>query len=69
MIAISYLEETLIMRDWEARTILLNKWVFSSLTWLYVMGEVLQLKDLRVDQWIELYISINTRKLNKELCI
>jgi len=30
---------------------------------------VLQLKDLSGNQWIELCIRVNTRELNRELCI
>jgi len=30
---------------------------------------VVWLKDLRVDQWIEPCIRVNTRGLNRELCI
>ena len=30
---------------------------------------LLQLKDLRVDQYIEPYIRVNIRELNRELCI
>ena len=29
---------------------------------------ILQLKDLRVDQWIEPCIKVNTKELNRELC-
>jgi len=29
---------------------------------------MLQLKDLRVNQWKEPYIRVNTRELDKELC-
>jgi len=32
------------------------------------MAYILQLKDLRVDQWEEPYIRVNTRELNRELC-
>ena len=29
---------------------------------------MLQFKDFRVDQWIEPYIKVNTRELNRKLC-
>jgi len=32
------------------------------------MTYILQLKDLKVDQWIESCIRVNTRELNRELC-